>query len=204
MNRQSYLKTLIITSVLVVMSGQPVMAQPEIPPILPVDVNRGAGLVVSDPTDLASNPYVRIPVIDAYYQDTRVWFIHTEASDRNMAQRLTKMVEYATLYSPELGKIDPERAGAIYVFTNGVSRKEVAPWGGGPFNFQIDVLDSVPGDSDYTPLRNPRMVSWNDDATPRILKSEAAILEAERAGELTVKRTDVIVNAPIVHPHPAP
>lgn len=48
------------------------------------------------------------------------------------------------------------------------------------------------------------VLSWNHDATPRILRSEEEILEAERAGELTIQRTSVIVNAPIVHSHPAP
>lgn len=161
-----------------------------------------AGLVAENPGAIAQNPYVRIPVIDAYHEGRKVWFIHTEVSDVNMAKRLTEMVGYATVHSPKLGKVSPQAAGKIYVFKNGVRRKDAAPWGGGPFHYQIDVLDSVPGDNGYTPLRNPHMVSWKEGASPRVLRSEEEILAAERAGELTIQQTEVIVNAPIVHPHP--
>jgi hypothetical protein len=60
------------------------------------------------------------------------------------------------------------------------------------------MLNAVPGDSNYTPLRNPHLVTWNQDANIRILESEEELLKAEKNGELTIKKTDVIVNAPVV------
>jgi len=146
-------------------------------------------------------PYVRLPAIDAYYQGQKIWFIHTEVSDAQMAQRLTEMVDYPTVYAPQLGSVDPAKAGRIYVFKNGVSRSDAQPWGGGPFHYQIDIFDSVPGDENYTPLRNPHLVTWKEEATPRVLRSEAELLEAQRNGELTIEPTPVVVNAPVVHPH---
>lgn len=58
--------------------------------------------------------------------------------------------------------------------------------------------DSIPGQSAYTPLRNPYIVNWNENTTPRILKSVDEVLAAEESGELTVTQSDVIVNAPVV------
>lgn len=172
----------------------------EAPPRQDPVVDDRAGLVAPDRVE--GVPYVRLPVIDAWHEGEKVWFVHTEVSDQAMAKRLTEMVDYPTIHVPRLGQVDPRKACKLYVFKNGVPRRDARPWGGGPFHFQIDVVDSVPGDPDYTPLRSPRLVTWDEGAAPRVLKSEEEVLAAERAGELTVERTDVIVNAPIVAPTP--
>lgn len=154
---------------------------------------------------LADNPNLPMPVINAYYNGQEIWFMHTEVSDADMAQRLSMMVSggsmmgnMATIHSPQLGKVPKEITGKLYVFTNGIKQEGVKPWGGGPFGYQIDVFDSVPGLPGYTPLQNPHLVTWSTNATPRILISAGEILTAEKNGELTIKQTDVIVNAPIV------
>ena len=38
----------------------------------------------------------------------------------------------------------------------------------------------------------------NDDAAPEILTSESTILKAEKDGDLTIEKTDFVVNAPVV------
>ena len=53
----------------------------------------------------------------------------------------------------------------VYVFTNGISGSE--PYGGGPFMYQIDVFDSIPGQPEYSQFRIPYLVTWNDDAESR-------------------------------------
>ncbi len=153
----------------------------------------------AQPENLAAEvPQVTIPMIDAYHEGEKLWFIHTDVSDEQMAQRLTMMVGYRTVHSSRLGEVSPDKVGKFYAFTNGVSQEGVEPWGGGPFGYQIDIFDSVPGDEGYTPLRNPQLVTWTEGVTPRILTSVAELLEAEASGELTIKPTDVIVNAPVV------
>jgi hypothetical protein len=154
---------------------------------------------------LTDDPQLSMPVIDAYYAGQEIWFIHTEVSDAQMAERLSSMVGgnnmmgmMATMHVPRLADIPRETAGKLYVFTNGVNQEGAKPWGGGPFGYQIDVFDSVPGQEKYTPLRNPYLVAWNDNASPRILKSVDEILTAESNGELTITQSEVIVNAPIV------
>lgn len=144
-------------------------------------------------------PVVDLPVIDAYYECEKVWFIHTSVSDQQMAKRLTEMVNYPTLFAPSLTDgVDPDELENIYVFRNGVDRSDAPPWGGGPFGYQIDILDSVPDDEVYTSLRQPHMVMWNEDAEPEILKSLEQLEEAEQAGRLSIKPTDVVVTAPVV------
>lgn len=164
---------------------------------------------------LTDNPQLPMPVINAYYNGREIWFVHTEVSDAEMAERLSAMVGgnsmmparqslgggggmMATMHVPRLADVQKETTGKLYVFTNGITQEGVKPWNGGPFGYQIDVFDSIPGQSAYTPLRNPYIVTWNKGVTARILKSVDEILAAEESAELTITQSDVIVNAPIV------
>jgi hypothetical protein len=143
--------------------------------------------------------YETIPIIDAYHEGEKIWFIHTDVTDPKMAERLTMMVDYKTLHVPKNAEaVDINKIAKLYVFTNGIDQSNVKPWGGGPFNYQIDIFDSVPGDEGYTSVRNPHLVTWNEDSTPRILKTEKELLEAEANGELVIKGTPVVVNVPVV------
>ena len=173
--------------------------------VLAAGILSAAGKAAPDPNEPAlqatqsdDDPYEMLPIIDAYYEGEKLWFIHTDVSDEPMARRLTMMVGYNTIHSPRLGEIPRDKVGKFYAFTNGVSQEGVGPWGGGPFGYQIDIFESVPGDEIYTPLRNPHLVTWNETATPKILTSVAELLEAERNGELTIRPTNVIVSAPVV------
>lgn len=99
----------------------------------------------------------------------------------------------------------PERALAkLYLFTNGVK-------GPNPFGFQANVVDSVPGEPGYSPLWRVYAVTWSNGATAKLLTSESDILALQKAGKVTIKRTPLIKNSPIVPsgfwepdlPHPA-
>ena len=67
--------------------------------VLAVGILSAAGKVKPAPDELRSHavsavddPYETLPVIDAYYEGKTLWFIHTDVSDEQMAQRLTQMV----------------------------------------------------------------------------------------------------------------
>jgi hypothetical protein len=75
----------------------------------------------------------------------------------------------------------------LYAVTNGVA---------GQHNVTEDTL--APGQTAYPPLWSIRMVTWKTDASPRLLRSYAQIERAEDAGEVTVKRTSLVVNCPVV------
>ena len=144
---------------------------------------------------------ITIPMIDGYYNGTKVFFIHTEVSDKSMADMMTKMINFPTLYVPELAKEGTDvsklkNLSKIYVFTNGVPG--TSPYGGGPFMFQIDVFDSIPGQGNYSNFRVPYLVTWNDNATATELTSEEDIVKAESNGDLTIQKTNNVVNAPIL------
>jgi hypothetical protein len=63
---------------------------------------------------------------------------------------------------------------------------------------QRNVIDTVPGRSDYTPLWAVRMVTWRSGMTPRVLRSAAVIRAAERAGQVTVRSMPIVVNCPVL------
>jgi len=143
--------------------------------------------------------YETIPVVDGYFEGGKVWFIHPDVSNAEISEKLTRMISYKTLYVPKHNEvIDAGKLAKLYVFTNGIDHKGVKPWGGGPFGYQIDIFDSIPGDEQYTSIRRPYVVSWNEESRPRILKSEKELLAAEEKGELTITETDFVVNVPVL------
>jgi hypothetical protein len=146
----------------------------------------GAGM-----TSMAAAPGASLPPVGGFYDGQRITFVHPEASDPEVAKVLTDMMGSPVLVVPELADAPRSALADIYAFENGVR-------GDGPFGFQPDVFDSAPGDDDYSPLRAVHLVNWSGDATPRVLRSAEDVAAAERAGELTVERTDVVVNMPFV------
>lgn len=96
---------------------------------------------------------------------------------------------------PELAEVPPSVLAALYVFTNGLSE---GLDGYGPFGFQRDIFDSVPGNAGYSPLRNVLLVEWNDGAAPRELVSVAELQEAEANGDVTITEPGIVVNFPVL------
>jgi ubiquinone biosynthesis protein Coq4 len=131
------------------------------------------------------------PLVKGIYEGEDLFFIHTEASDPDVANVLTEMMGPQVITVPGLADIPKELLGNVYVFTNGVM-------GGGPMGFQPDVFDSIPGDNEYTPLRMIHFITWQDQAAPRILNSVAEIEAAELEGEIEIERSDIVVNMPIL------
>jgi len=142
------------------------------------------------------NAPITMPMIDGYYNGEKVFFVHTEVSDKAMAEMMTMMINFPTLHVPDLKNMSPDEMSKVYVFTNGISGS--GPYGGGPFMYQIDVFDSIPDQMGYSQFRIPHLVTWNDNSTPRIMTSVEEISEAESNGELTIQKTDNVVNAPMI------
>ena len=63
---------------------------------------------------------------------------------------------------------------------------------------QVNIIDTVPGRKDYTPLWSVRLVTWKDGVTPRVLKSATAVKKARAAGEVTLKSPGIVVNCPVL------
>ncbi len=131
------------------------------------------------------------PPVKGLYKGQSVLFIHTEASDPQVAGMLTRMMGPKVLTVPSLAKIPRALLADVYVFTNGVK-------GEGPFGFQEDVFDAIPGDARYTPLRAVILVAWKTGSRPRSLRSAKEIQAALRKGEVTLRRPGVVVNMPFL------
>lgn len=143
-----------------------------------------------------TNAPITMPMIEGYYNGDKVFFVHTEVSDKDMAEMMSMMINFPTLHTSNLKDIPSEEMAKLYVFTNGISGS--GPYGGGPFMYQIDVFDSIPDQMGYSQFRVPHLVTWNENSTPRILISVDEIMSAESKGELTIQKTDNVVNAPML------
>lgn len=136
-------------------------------------------------------PTAMLPAGMAYAEGGEIYFIHTEASDPDIASLLTDMMSSPVLYVPSLAQTPEEALADVYVFDNGLE-------GMGPLGFQADVFDNPPGAANYSPLRRLNVVTWVDPARARLLKSLAEIQSAESAGEVTIARPGVVINMPFV------
>jgi len=134
---------------------------------------------------------VLMPAGSAYAEGQEVFFMHTEASDPDVAQLLTEMMDSPVLHVPALADAPESALATVYVFTNGSA-------GMGPLGFAPDVFDSPPGTAGYSPLRRLVLVTWVDPAEARVLKSAGEVLEAVASGAAALEEPGVVINMPFV------
>ena len=132
-----------------------------------------------------------LPAGKAYAEGKEIYFVHTEASDAGVAEKLTGMMKSPVIFVPSLASVPEVSLANVYVFTNGIP-------GPGPLGFQLDVFDNPPGAVEYTPLRYLNHITWIDETKARELKSAADVLDAEAAGELAIEQPGVVINMPFV------
>ncbi|HXV66403.1 MAG TPA: hypothetical protein VD731_04160 [Nitrosopumilaceae archaeon] len=138
-----------------------------------------------------TNVPVTIPLTKGYVKGSEVFYISTEASDKDLADQLTKLTGFRVAYTPALQKTPADALAQIYAFKNGIK-------GVGPLGFQPNVADSQPGDANYSPLWAINIVEWKEGVVPRELKSQIEVLAAQKNNELTVTASGLIVNCPFV------
>jgi hypothetical protein len=93
-----------------------------------------------------------------------------------------------TIHYYELGlvKVAPgNEVLPIWTFTNGVRG-------------QSNIADVVPGTTAYPPLWRVIEVTWKPGAERSLIRSFEALEQARKAGDVTLKRTTMIVNCPLV------
>lgn len=132
-----------------------------------------------------------VPPVTAYTEGKEIKFIHTEASDPKVAELLTEMMGSPVLIVPQLANSPEAVTANVYVFKNGIR-------GEGPFGFQPDVFDNPPGKEGYSPLRRLNLVTWKSEQPARELRSAVELRAAADKGELTIQRTGVVVNMPLL------
>jgi len=104
--------------------------------------------------------------------------VRTDTSDEDFAstEELVYVPKLATMTGDGL-------SGAAYVVEDGAADQPV-------------VFSSEPGRDDYTPAWTLHRVVWS--SPPRVLRSEMDVRNAEAAGDLSIERTDIVINAGIV------
>jgi hypothetical protein len=134
---------------------------------------------------------VTLPLTPGYANGHEVFYISTEASDRDLAALMTNWTGARVVYAPSLANTPPAALANIYAFKNGIE-------GSGPLGFQPNVADSEPGNATYSPLWRIILVQWKEGISPTELKSEREIIAALQEGRLTIEPTKMVVNCPFI------
>ena len=137
---------------------------------------------------------VSVPLLHAWYDGKEVLYITTDVSDQAIAK--AKQVNYAPRLrdavphypKPPQVKTVLER---VYAFPNKEQTWSV-------FASAPEPLGSESQNTHYSPLWLMYTVVWKDPSKAQELTSQDAILIAEDEGLVTVERTDIVLNCPII------
>jgi hypothetical protein len=135
---------------------------------------------------------ISIPLSKGYVHGKTAFFIATDASDNQVAESITKNTGFKVNFAPDLALTPDSARQQGYDFVNGIKTS------GSPMGFQLGIASALPGEKGYSPLNQVNFVKWNANTSPRLLKSAAEILAAERNGELIVAKTNIVINSPAV------
>jgi hypothetical protein len=138
-----------------------------------------------------TNVPIDIPLLKGYENGNEIYFIATDVSDKKATADATNMTGFEVNYAPLLAQTPESARAQAYAFTNGIA-------GDGPFGFQPPVTAAKPGDEGYSPLWQVNLVTWNDNATARELRSAEEVTTAQQNGELSINQTDIIANHPAI------
>jgi hypothetical protein len=137
---------------------------------------------------------VSLPLLHGWHDDQEVLYITTDVSDQAVAK--AKQANYAPRLrdavpnypKPPQVKTVLER---VYAFPN----KEQA-WS--VFASVPQPLGHLSKDTHYSPLWLMYVVVWKDPIQAQELTSEEAIFVAEDQGLVTIERTDIVLNCPVI------
>ena len=136
-----------------------------------------------------STESISVPVSKGYVNGNNSFFIATDASVKEVVSSVTNTTNFNINYAPSLSNSSESSRQQGYVFTNGIR-------GEGQAGFQLPVASSAPDDENYSPLFAINYVEWNDGSNARVLKSVNEVLEAQNKGEISVTKTNIVINSP--------
>ncbi|KFM16332.1 hypothetical protein AAA799D11_00698, partial [Marine Group I thaumarchaeote SCGC AAA799-D11] len=137
-----------------------------------------------------ANVPATIPMHQGYYGGGDVYYIITDSSDPTHADLITKNQSWKVELAPLLKNAPEDALSKTYMFMNGIE-------GDGVHGFQGEVFTSTPAQPDvYSALTSHVHVTWNEGTTPRVLTSDAMVMEAADNGEITLASVDVVLNMP--------
>ncbi|MBI4910246.1 MAG: hypothetical protein HY820_41895 [Acidobacteria bacterium] len=129
--------------------------------------------------------HATLPVTVGWFNGQPCFYISTDASDADVAAALKAN------FTPELANAAPNASKVIYAVTN-FTQGNIVP---------STAMPAGPTNTDrgYSPLWQVSMVTWNAGSTPAILRSESEVLAMQSAGRVTIARTNIVVNCPILY-----
>ncbi len=137
-----------------------------------------------------ANVPATIPLHHGYYNGGDVYFIITDSSDPSHADIITENQGWQVELAPLLVNAPDDALSRTYMFTNGIE-------GGGVHGYQGEVFTSTPAQADvYSALTSHVHVTWNEGTTPRVLDSDAMIVDAADNDEITLAELGVVLNMP--------
>ena len=135
--------------------------------------------------------FISIPVEKGYVNGNLSYFISTDASEERIVSSVTNTTKFDVNYAPTLSNTTEITRQQGFVFVNGIL-------GNGTFENQLPVASATSGDEGYSPLFEINYVKWNNESQARILKSVSEIMDANSKGELSIEKSNVVINSPAV------
>jgi hypothetical protein len=149
-------------------------------------------------SDRAVSPRVSLPLQEGFFDGATALYITPEVGvDPNApAAIIAAAKQVATGFNsnfiPQNFGVLPGSTAVddIFVFTNFAQGNVLAsaPHPAGPTNT----------DTNYSPLWQVSLVSWNAGRQPRVLKSQTDITNAAAAGDVTIQKTPIIVECSVI------
>ena len=137
-----------------------------------------------------ANVPATIPLHQGFYDGGDVYYIITDSSDPTHANVITENQGWKVELAPLLKNAPEEALSKTYMFLNGIE-------GDGVHGYQGEIFTSTPAQEDiYSALTSHVHVTWNEGTDPRILDSEAMVMEAVDNGEIQLAEIDVVLNMP--------
>ena len=136
---------------------------------------------------------ITLPLSKGFVDGKIAYFIATDASSKQIVSSVSNTTSFKVNYAPSLAYTPQSSRQQGYVFTNGMK-------GEGPLGSQMSVASALPTDEGYSPLFEINYVKWNSNATKdiRILQSVDEIVAAEKGGELTITKSNIVINSPAI------
>lgn len=136
---------------------------------------------------------VSIPLSKGFVDGKIAYFIATDASDSQIVSSVSNTTNFKINYAPVLADTNQSSRQQGYVFINGIN-------GEGPMGSQLSVASALPEDEGYSPLFEINYVKWDLNATKnvRVLKSVDEIMAAEGNGDLTITKSNILINSPAI------
>ncbi|MBU2239730.1 MAG: hypothetical protein KJ868_17115 [Gammaproteobacteria bacterium] len=137
---------------------------------------------------------ISLPLLHGWHEGKEVRYITTDVSDQEVAK-----VKNAN-YAPRLREAIPQYPKPpqvktvlerVYAFPNQEQSWSVFASVPEPLGYESQ-------NTHYSPLWLMYVVVWKDPSKAKELTSEEAILTAEDQGLVTIERTDIVLNCPVI------